>query len=360
MKTRLALIAIAIGLLSTGPANALTADVTIDSLSMTASDQIVATFSDDGTGEIEDFTIETSPDLKPDSWTEIGAAQFSPEGSGQWTVTIPVDPGGRRAFFRVVKSGVPLTASFSVPTATVREGDAGASITIQFNRAFTGTVRYSIDGTPGSMQVSDETSLRIPIPLDGDLDDGEPGQLRTITVNLELEGAGAGATTYTLGLHSSTTLIIEDNDELWGGTMKLPDKGGEIGIRILRAEDDGVITTCFKTDQGGLIPAAPTGTAWLFNHFDLDLQTLTFTAAVSGITLPAESTIYGAETQLNIVFAAAGESKVTESRIEGEFTINTSVVGRPHLSIAERTGTFSLLRNPGRGGESPAPTDIAP
>lgn len=332
-------------------------DLVVDSIARTASNDMIATFSDDSSGDVEDFTIQGSPDMQLGSWSDIPSATIQPVSPGKWRAVIPANGIKSREFFRVVKNGVVLTATFSVPTATVREGDE-AGITVTFNRPFTGTLRYTVDGTPGSMSLTNATSAVIAVDTGGGLDDDTPGQLRGITLNLELENPAGGVTSYQLGVNASSTLLIEDNDALWGGTMTLLDKGGEFGIRILRTENDGVVTTCFKTDKGGLIPAPPANGSWNFDNFSLDPGTGNFTAAVSGVAIPANATIYGVDTNLAITFSASGASGdvVRKDRIEGSFTISMSVSGRPHLDT-QRTGAFSLLRGPDQAGETSAPVN---
>ncbi|MGI9239596.1 MAG: hypothetical protein ACR2RV_02280 [Verrucomicrobiales bacterium] len=312
-----------------------------------AATEIRISFEDDGTGELEDFEIEASYTLTEDSWTDVTASvTISAVSQGKWLAVVPVDPAEPRLFLRVLKNGIVQTATFSAPTLELTEGELGTRVRVNLTTPYTGNLRYTLDGTPGVVWVDDAMSAFIPVPI---ADDAEAGRLKTIRLALELEGAGGAS--YALGTDSTATIIVEDNDAAWAGTLTLPDGGGETGIRVLVTEQSGVRTVCFKTDGGGLIPPSG-GAPWLFSEFDLDTAEATFSANVSGVTIPAESTFYGADTTLAIAFSATGSEGVTADAISGTFTLNSTVSGMSHLDVPALGGTFSLFRKAGTAAPS--------
>ncbi len=349
--TALIAFALAASLLTAGAAP----PVSVTDFVRPATTEVRLSFRDDGTGLVEDFEVEATTNLSADTWNPVVNATITPVGSspGRWQATVPVDPAAPRQFFRVLKDGVVLTASFDAPTATLVEGAAGTGVSVSFTTPFTGTLNFTIDQgsgpAAGSISLTDATSAFIPVTLD---DDASPDSLATVIVNLEL---GSGGATYALGVNSSITLVITDNDSSYAGTLTLPDNGGEVAVRLLVINQDGTRTVCFKTDGGGLIPPAPPGTGWFFSSFGLDLDDATFSAGVGGVQLPADSTFYGKDTTLSILFAASGADQVTADEIEGTFSLSTTVPDHEHLNVTDLQGTFALYRQPALAAPSTAP-----
>ena len=297
------------------------------------------TFSDTGSGATN-YLVEFSPAVGADaSWTDVTGAVITSLGGGKYSVTAP-DPETFHGFFRVRGVGgtvALVTASFSMANIDANEG-AMVTPTITFSAPFSGTVRYSIGGTAssgdyvslsGEVQVNGTTAT-IPITL---TDNKLIGQLKYLTLTLE---AGAG---YQLGATSQNTVNIHENDADWQGSFISDD--ATIGFVLRIQESNGVPMAGLRSDGFGFFPTNETPASITFNEEF-------FSAAASGISLPATATLLNSEMLLSLSLTAANgvtNQAVTPAQIEGAATLVTAVVGQAHLS-ATNQGRFLLIKPP--------------
>lgn len=324
--------------------------VRVDALVWQANDELVITFSDDGSGTAGDFAVQKSADLSAGSWTAFGSAAIEAQPGGSWRAVIHAPEDEPRAFFRIVKGGVAVTAAFQSETATLREG-AGSGVRVQFSAPFSGTLRYTLDSGSGPIasQVEGDGSSSVLIPVTALADDKVANQLTFLTLRL-LEDPSYSVSGF------GVTVIVEDNDALWGGILDSDQDDVDVALRLLTAQQNGVSSACLKTDGAGLLPPNSGGDGdWLFSSFTLtDTE---FSGTAGPVTIPAADTLYGHPTELVLTFDTSAGGSVSEGRLEGRFTLSTAVPALPHLSFPARTGSFVFVRQAATpvNLEAPAP-----
>jgi hypothetical protein len=204
---------------------------------------------------------------------------------------------------------------------------------LEFNRPFTGVVHYRVDGTggylpvPGLLQANGPTAV-IPLSL---TDNNEIGQLKHLSLILE---SGPG---YQLGQVSRTTVTIDENDAQWEG--QFAGEGGVLPFKLTMLESGNLVSASLHGDAYGFFPtnAVP---ATVTSTED------SFTAVVSGISLPAEATLLGAALELTLELRAANgepDQGVSWGKIRGLATLITHIPALPHLDTTNR-GSFLLLK----------------
>jgi hypothetical protein len=174
------------------------------------------------------------------------------------------------------------------------------------------------------------TTATIPVSLK---DNETIGQLKHLTLRLE---AGPG---YQLGAGSTTTIAIEENDANWQGLFRTED--ATLGFLLTIHQSNGVHMASLKSDGFGFFPSTPTPVTLLFTANQ-------FSAAASGIPMPAEATLLNEPMLLSLSLSATSgvtNQSVSPTLIEGVGTLISTVPSRPHLNTTN-AGTFRLLKPP--------------
>lgn len=330
-------------------------DLKVDALLWQAGNALVIEFADDGTGDADAFTVQHSADLASGSWTNSSGVTFAPKPGGGWRATVPRDPGAQMGYFRVFKNGEPVTAVFASQTGSVSEG-GGSTVTVQFSAPFTGTLKYTVDygdgNGPQAGEIDVAGSTAAQIPISALTDDKSAFALNYITLRLSADG-GNGYRPVGIG----TTLIVLDNDALWGGILDTGNDDVDIAVRMLTTQQGQTKAACIKTGGAGLLPPNPQGDGdWLFSSFELT-STL-FEGTVGPIVIPASETIYGADTHVSLAMTTAGGGSVTGSKLEGSFALTSTVPGLPHLTFPDRTGNFVFVRQAATPKDLEAPASV--
>jgi len=258
-------------------------------------------------------------------------------------------------------SGETPKASFELSVSETTEGDGIALAVVQFSRAFTGTLNYSVNGsssatagadytTPTGQVTVQGTSVGIPIPV---LDDLEMEGVETIVLHLE-EGTG-----YELGAPSEHTLYIDENDVAWQGIMirDYASRGFTLEIRRDGATTEGVL----RGDDTGIIPIPdPPDAGWPVQS--IEITESTFSAHIESIPVPETYTARLATTftrSIDLVAVTSEDQPTlldTETHTTGEFT-ETLTPDSPAFQHLARTvtGAFIMSRAPALSNVPEAP-----
>ena len=243
-------------------------------------------------------------------------------------------------------------ASFESFTSVASEGVGTATVPIQFSRAFTGTLNYSLgdgstateetDFTPpgGSISVSG-TSVEIPIPI---VDDLELEAMETIELILE-QGDGYGIDSPT-----SHRLFVDDNDVIWHGMMI--QQGASRGFALEFRRNGATAQALLRGDDTGIIPPSdPPEAGWPVQLLEVTQDS--FTAHIEGIPVPEEHTARLATT---FTRSFVLEAEPTEPTKEGTILdTDAEIVGKlterlipdsPAFEHLARTitGSFVMIR----------------
>jgi len=180
-------------------------------------------------------------------------------------------------------------AAFASSVSVTTEGVGSAQVTVEFARAFSGTLHYSVGAgstaTPGiDFIIPSETvlvngaSVQIPIEISDDL---EIEAMETIELVLE-EGEG-----YVIGAPSAHTIHIDENDAVWHGMVN---HGRSIQGFALRVQSGGdTVQAALLGDDTGMIPQSdPPEAGWPVQSLNVTETSLEM--HVAGIIVPAEHT----------------------------------------------------------------------
>lgn len=284
------------------------------------------------------LNVEVIPGLDTNEWRLFGDAALEDLGDGNWRVVLPVTESAERLFYRILKDGVPLeTASSAV------EGDA-SGVVVTFSKPFQGTLQYVVEfsnGTAtqtGSVIVDGLTGV-IPVMVP---EDEESTILHHVTVTLSSADGTIAARTVAVG--EPLTVVIEDNDAVWLGLLEPTGEDKTIPISLELTEGSGGSTHCLKAETTSFIPMNPAQAVgcWPMTSF-VDAESA-FNGEVT-FTVPASDTIYQADTLMTLTWIAAGDA-VTNRRVEGTFSITTSVPELTYLTFPLRAGTFTFFKQP--------------
>ncbi len=276
------------------------------------------------------------------NWQTDSNAVITALGGGSYRVSI-ANPPQPRGFYRVLGvggGGNPVLISFATTTLEATEG-GGASARINFSAPFTGTIRYTVEGTAtaadyeplsGELRIENSNSAVIPITLK---DNGELGRLKQLTITLQ---AGAG---YALGGGSQSTVEIVENDAEWSGSFVSGHSTLPFVLRITR--QGGTAEGVFTSRPFGFFPTNELPA-------NLALSANSFSSLVRQIPLPPEVTLFNLPGVLQLELQAANGAQgqeVSDTFVQGAATLITTIPGRSHLSATNR-GSFVLTKHPGR------------
>ena len=294
------------------------------------------------------MTVEVNRGLGAAEWRLFGDATLTALGGGLWRVSLPVPSGMERSFYRVLKDGVPLETP-----GTATEGEP-SGVQVTFSKPFQGSVQYTLRFSNGSPEQSgtvtiDGLSGWIPVVVP---DDTEADTLHHVTVTLRSSDGTMASQTVATG--SPMTLVIDDNDVTWSGLLSPDDEDKTIGISIGISESASESSQCLKADTTSVIPlnSATTDGCWPFTSLT---STTTSFSGVVHYTVPATDTIYQADTQMTLTLTG---TTVSDRRIDGNFTLSTSVPTLTHLQFPVREGTFILFKQPGTPPLLEAPAQL--
>ena len=300
---------------------------------------VAFTFVDLGTGATN-YTVEFRPGLEPGAaWRTETNAAVAAEGGGSYSVQIS-SPREQRGFYRVLGLGGsvgPIIIEFSTAAFQVVEGDTALPMLV-LTEPFTGIVYYTVSGTAAS---GDYLALSGQVAVNGTTaafpvsftDNELIGQLKYLTLRLE---AGPG---YELGADTATTIVIEENDAEWQGTVIIDEAALGFALKVQQSND--VYLAHLKGSGKGLFPTNE-------HHTALSFTSEMFAATTASIPLPAQSTLLNAPLNLILVLNAANgqpSQSVGPDFIEGIATLITDVQGLSHLNTTNQ-GTFVLSRPP--------------
>ena len=300
------------------------------------------TFTVEGTAT--NLRLQSSPDLQ--AFPDLAGATITPLGGGRYTA-IATPPSGHRYFRAAADDGAGGTATtisvdFDLPEGalTAEEGETFVFPVI-FSSPFTGYLSYQLNGiTPqgkalpaitGGIELSGATASSISLMLFNDLTAGAAARY-TLTLT--------GRDGLVSGLASAATLLVEDDDALWNGTLGI--EGEQLNF-VLESLTDGTTTLqhLSSTETSSLIPLGTFPVTASFGESTFSctsgniplLRSLpTFTgghATISRLQLAADS-------------GQSGQS-VAPAGINGTATIDlTPAAGNP----ATLAATFNLQRRP--------------
>ncbi len=296
-------------------------------------------FSDHGTGA-SGYSVRSAAALgEPVVWEPEPGAVVTPLGNGRYQVTVV--QGSPDRFYSVTGANGnadPIEISFPSTSLEINEGDS-ASLTVNFSRAYFGTIRYSIGGTTspvdhpglnGEVEVNGATSVVIPIEL---ADNDAISQLKQLVLTLE---AGSGAV---VNSSYESTVTIVDNDADWRGTFIDADAAVGFVLRILQS--DGPVTATLVSDGVGLIPVGE-------HNAVITFSTDVFSSTTSPVDMDTDNTFQNLPARLKLGLSAAnGQSgqEVTPTRVNGAASLIIEYPGRSHLNRTN-VGTFVLFKPP--------------
>jgi hypothetical protein len=296
-------------------------------------------FSDHGTGA-SGYSVRSASSVdEPVVWENEAGAVVQALGNGQYQVTVAQASPDR--FYSVIGANgdaTPIQISFPSTSLEINEGDS-ASLTVNFSRAYFGTIRYSIGGTTspadhpglnGEVQVNGATSVLIPIEL---ADNDAISQLKQLVLTLE---AGSGAV---VNSSYESTVTIVDNDADWRGTFIDADAAIGFVLRILQS--DGPATATLVSDGVGLIPVGE-------HNATITFSTDVFSSTTSPVGMDTDNTFQNLPATLKLALSAAnGQSgqEVNPTRVNGAAALIIEYPGRSHLNRTNN-GTFVLFKPP--------------
>ncbi len=320
----------------------------------------VATIDFELVGSGANLRMQSSADLL--SFPDLGSASIDDLGGGRYRATGTAPPGHR--FFRVAIDGAggtvtTFTADFDLPqvavegslqvvTDTLREGGEGTSFSqaIQFTGTFTGYLSYEISGvlpngatlppTAGVLEVNGASTADLVFNL---VDDLAVGSQARYTITL-VDNAGIAG-----GAESSFTLVANENDLRWSGTLG---SGGEDLNFVLEALDDGVrrIERLHSPDTSGFLPVGsfPMAISYAPGAFSATLAGPIPLLRSGGETSATPGTIEA------LSLTASGED-AGDPFVFGTFTMTLAPASGPSH---DTSGDFELLR------QTPDPPEAGP
>jgi hypothetical protein len=223
------------------------------------------------------------------------------------------------------------------------EGDA-SGVVVTFSKPFHGTLQYVIEfsngaaAQTGAITVEGKTGvITVVVP-----EDEESTILHHVTVTLSSTDGTIAAQTVAVG--EPLTLVVEDNDAIWLGLLEPTDEEKTIPISLELTEASGGSSYCLKAESTSFIPLNPAQADGCWPLASLLATESAFNGEVT-FAVPASDTIYQADTMMTLVWTASGDA-VTDRRIDGTFSITTSVPSLTHLMFPPRAGTFTLFKQP--------------
>jgi len=311
----------------------------VERLERNGGTEIVLAFNDSEEGIATDYSVEVTADLQDEDWDELESSVVS-TGPRTWRITATLPQSEDKAFFRVTKNGVPLTASLQSDLTELSEGDANPGITVQFTRAFTGVLTYEIDrldGTEpqtGSVTVGGASVAFVPVSLGSDDTEATPNG--RLTVNLTTSGD------YGLGGLSSVTLSLIDNDSSWDGILEEGSSGP--AFEFLLKEQGGTLTAKFVGKGTNVFPP---GTHPVSSVTFAPGES--FSATVGPLVVPASKSPLGEDVSLTIVMTATdsadpeADAVVLDDLIVGRYSMTREVANKAFLNQTG-SGTFRMFR----------------
>lgn len=146
-----------------------------------------------------------------------------------------------------VDSMLPPIAGFVLPLSTIDESMGTARINVNFDRSFTGSLAYSVDGTPQNVSASGLTAeIAIPVADDWNIEDGK-------IMNITLAPSTDSPPHYYIGVPHEHTLYVSDNDVVWSGRLYV--RGLSSGVDIEITENLNTYQATLKSDGYEGIPS---------------------------------------------------------------------------------------------------------
>lgn len=313
-------------------------DIDIAALAWVSATQAQVDFSVATDVDRSRLTVEMNPGLDPDEWRLFGDATLEDLGGGNWRVALPVAESAGRVFYRILKDGVPVETN-----GRAVEGDS-SGVVVTFSKPFHGTLEYVVEfsnGTAaqtGSVAFDGLTGL-IPVVVP---EDEVSTVLHHVTVTLSSTDGKIAAQTVAVG--EPLTLVIEDNDAVWLGLLEPAGEDKTIPISLEFLEGSSGSKRCLKAETTSFIPLNPDQADGCWPLTSLVASESVFNGEVT-FTVPAGDTIYEANTLMTLTWLASGDA-VTDRRVDGTFSITTSVPALPHLTFPQRAGTFTFFKQP--------------
>jgi hypothetical protein len=246
-------------------------------------------------------------------------------------------------------------AAFSRYSTKLTEGSGSTVVNVEFNKPFTGLLRYVVSGTAtagkdyralsGSVAVNGFLA-QIPVQLFDD-DELEP-VVETITLSLYYVYDQTEALGYIPGNNLQHTIYIEDNDAIWNGTLSSLDSGDgndtvrklaldlNFNMRIIR--NGSAVSATLVSEGSGVIPANESG--W-------PISPITFTPVLfdgnATMDISKETTLSGLNLVRKFIFHAAGDSVKPDS-ISGVVTEKLTSASASYFNRTRPQATFVLLK----------------
>lgn len=298
----------------------------------------------DVSGDATNLRLQTSEDLI--NFTDLPTAVLTDLGNASYR--LQATPPSSHQFFRAAgdSAGETVTtrsSNFSLTGDSIisaAEGDT-FSQSIVFESFFTGTVTYELSGIRpdgsalpsrmGVIEVNGARSVELPLTFFNDLAWGAPARY-TVTL---LDSPGLAP-----GLAASFTVVVEDDDSRWLGTLQTRTETLDIVIESL---SDGA-TTLQRLESlrdSGLLPR---GTFPVSARFSDE----SFSASASNIRLTrVGDEVSAPPSHIHTISLTASTSEpdqqITPTTIQGIFTLSLA----PAIGTASSaSGEFRLLKEP--------------
>ena len=241
-------------------------------------------------------------------------------------------------------------AEFDQRMTTVSEGSGVVTVSINFSEEYVGLLKYSENGVSKEITVNG-TNAVISVT---NTDDSTRSTTANI-INLEIVYDSTPGILYAPGAASIHTVVINENDTLWNGTISndiYPSSGDvfmntsiNIHFQIEIIIEGSTTTASIITDGNGIIPMNGASNQWAMTG--LSFTTTEFSGSVSGIAAIGNSA--GVDFTRSFQFSAVfNEPEAIESWardiIEGNVTEHLESSTHSFLN-RESTGVFVLFKD---------------
>jgi len=255
-----------------------------------------------------------------------------------------VDAADLIKYFKLNGNDLPIV-NFKTTTSSVAEHIENTTVEIHFDRDFYGTIKILTSGT--ATEQKDYRIVTKKLDVNGKsaalqiniIDDFELENLETIVFDIEIMENSSQK--FYLGMPHKHTLIIQENDNVWNGSLEVKNLSIGFDMEILRNKD--LYEAILKSDGGNCIPQGQ----WPVN---IDIKDNFLKLYINSIVINKDSTLLDATLKRNIILES--NPKSNDSHI---FEIDSMITGkmRDQFESTDRQymntnieGTFTLVRNP--------------
>ena len=310
----------------------------VTQIQVTPDSEVRLRFNDSVTGGVR-YSVFKSNDMRTWGTTDV---QIGSVGLGNSRHDLFTAYDNPRSFFQIKAERVQAVLRFDVAETTVGEGDGEQEVVINFvdenglPLIYNGPVKYTWEGSTGA--VADLTgevlaggrSVGIPLTI---VDNVGTETLKQIRLSLQVDAD----TGYLIDpAASSSTLIIEENDNYWRGSFQTGDESIDLEIFIRKSNTAPLV---FLTE----------GTTFVSSGFKVSpsptFSDSEFQAEFPAVAMPVTSKNLLAEGTLATLSLTANGTGVSTQKLEGTGTLTISNPAKPHLTT-EIEGSFLLIQDP--------------